>query len=131
MVQLPYPVNDLDFTPSGAYSVYNWELFFHVPLTIAIHLSKNQRFAEAQRWFHYLFDPTDDSDGPTPERFWKVRPFQYTDVKKLEEILVNLVTGTDEIYATRPSIASMPGRMRLSGRTSSPDTGSRPTCTRR
>lgn len=92
----PHPVKDLDFTSSGAYSVYNWELFYHVPITIAIHLSKNQRFAEAQRWFHFLFDPTDDSDGPTPERFWKVRPFQYTDVKKIEEILVNLATGADE-----------------------------------
>jgi hypothetical protein len=63
--------------------------------TIAVHLSKNQRFAEAQRWFHYLFDPTDDSEGPTPERFWKVRPFQCTDVQKIEEILVNLATGSD------------------------------------
>jgi Tc toxin complex TcA C-terminal TcB-binding domain len=96
LVQQPYPVKDLDFTSGGAYSVYNWELFFHVPITIAIHLSKNQRFADAQRWFHYLFDPTDDSDGPTPERFWKVRPFQTTDVKKIEEILVNLATGADE-----------------------------------
>ncbi len=96
LVTQPYPVKELDFTPSGAYSIYNWELFFHVPLTIAIHLSKNQRFAEAQRWFHFLFDPTDDSDGPTPERFWKVRPFQYTDVKQIEDILVNLATGGDE-----------------------------------
>jgi hypothetical protein len=95
MVQAPYPVEDLDFTSGGAYAVYNWELFFHVPLTIAIQLSKNQRFAEAQRWFHYLFDPTDDSDGRTPERFWKVRPFQDTDVEKIEEILVNLATGDD------------------------------------
>ena len=91
-----HPVKGLDFTSAGAYAVYNWELFFHVPLTIAIHLSKNQRFAEAQRWFHFLFDPTDDSDGPTPERFWKVRPFQSTDVRKIEELLVNLVTGVDE-----------------------------------
>ena len=95
LVQQPYPVKDLDFTSSGSYSVYNWELFFHVPLTIAIHLSKNQRFAEAQQWFHYLFDPTDNSNGPTPERFWKVRPFQTADVKKIEEILVNLTTGSD------------------------------------
>ena len=95
LVERPYPVKDLDFTSGGAYSVYNWELFFHVPFTIAIHLSKNQRFEDAQRWFHYLFDPTDDSDGPTPERFWKVRPFQYTDVKKIEEILVNLASGDD------------------------------------
>ncbi|MEG4497020.1 toxin [Microcoleus sp. F10-C6] len=95
LVQQPHPVKDLDFTSSGAYSVYNWELFYHVPITIAIHLSKNQRFEEAQRWFHYIFDPTDDSDGPTPERFWKVKPFQYTDVKLIEDILVNLATGAD------------------------------------
>ena len=90
-----FPVNELDFSSSGAYSAYNWELFYHVPITVAIHLSKNQRFNEAQRWFHFLFDPTDNSDGPTPERFWKVRPFQYTDVKKIEEILTNLATGAD------------------------------------
>src|SRR5207248_1504023 len=88
-------VKELDFSSSGAYSVYDWELFYHVPITLAMHLSKNQRFEEAQQWFHYIFDPTDDSDGPTPERFWKVRPFQYTDVKLIEEILVNLSTGAD------------------------------------
>jgi hypothetical protein len=95
MVQQPYPVKDVDFSSSGAYSVYNWELFFHVPLTIAIQLSKNQRYEDAMRWFHFIFDPTDSSRGPTPERFWKVKPFQFTDVKKIEEILVNLATGAD------------------------------------
>ena len=37
-----------------------------MPITIAIHLSRNGRYEDAQRWFHYVFDPTDDSDGPTP-----------------------------------------------------------------
>ncbi|MGH8604630.1 MAG: insecticidal toxin protein, partial [Gammaproteobacteria bacterium] len=95
LIQLPYPAKDLDFSPSSAYGVYNWELFFHVPVIIAIHLSKNQRFEEAMRWFHYIFDPTDDSEGPAPERFWKVKPFQHTDVKSIENILVNLSTGAD------------------------------------
>lgn len=95
LVQQPYPVKELDFTSGGAYAVYNWELFFHIPITVAIHLSKNQRFEDAMQWFHYIFDPTDDSDGPTPERFWKVKPFQYTDVKRIEDILVNLSTGDD------------------------------------
>lgn len=95
MVEQPYPVKDIDFTSGGAYSVYNWELFFHVPLTIAMHLSKNGRYEDAMRWFHFIFDPTDSSNGPTPERFWKVKPFQFTDVKKIEEILVNLSTGAD------------------------------------
>ena len=97
MVQQPYPVRDLDFTSSGAYSVYNWELFYHIPLAVAIHLSKNQRYEDAQRWFHFIFDPTDDSEGPTPERFWKVKPFQYTEVKQIEDILVNLSSGADSM----------------------------------
>ncbi|MGA9773952.1 MAG: insecticidal toxin protein [Blastocatellia bacterium] len=97
LVQRPYPAKEIDFTASGAYAVYNWELFYHAPFSIAVHLSKNQRFEEAQRWFHYIFDPTDDSDGPTPERFWKVKPFQNTDVKLIEEILVNLSSGADPV----------------------------------
>jgi hypothetical protein len=92
-VRAPYPVKDLDFSMGGAYSIYNWELFFHAPLLIAIHLSQNQQFQDAQDWFHTIFDPTDDSDGPTPARFWKVRPFQTTDAQLIQEILVNLSTG--------------------------------------
>src|SRR5262249_52328856 len=41
LVAHPFPVADLDFSSSGAYSAYNWELFYHVPMTIAIHLSQN------------------------------------------------------------------------------------------
>lgn len=106
--QLPYPVKELDFSPQGAYSVYNWELFFHVPLTLALHLSKNGRFAESQRWLHMLFDPTDDSDGPAPERFWKVLPFLSLETHSVEQLLVNLAKGASGdvtiAAATRRSI---------------------------
>jgi hypothetical protein len=95
LVRAPFPVKDLDLSISGAYSIYNWELFFHAPLMIAIHLSQNQQFQAAQKWFHTIFDPTDDSSGPTPERFWKVRPFQYDDVELIQEITLNLSTGQD------------------------------------
>lgn len=90
-----HPVADLDFSPSGAYSVYNWELFYHVPITIAIHLSRTGRYPDAQQWLHYIFDPTDDSDHPTPERYWKVRPFREGDPTLIEKVLVNLSTGAD------------------------------------
>ena len=108
LVQQPYPVKDLDFTISGAYSIYNWELFFHIPLLIAVHLSQNQQFKDAQQWFHYIFDPTDNSNGPTPERFWKVNPFQTTDVSLIEKILLNLSTPVDPQlqYDTITSIAA-------------------------
>jgi len=90
----------LDFTTSGAYAIYNWELFFHAPLLIAIHLSQNQKFQDAQNWFHYIFNPTDNSPGPTPQRFWKVAPFQYTDTESIQQILTNLAQPQDpQLYA--------------------------------
>ncbi len=70
-----YPVEDVDFTPQGAYSQYNWELFFHAPLLIATRLMHNQRFEDAQAWFHYIFDPTDTSGQPVPQKYWRTRPF--------------------------------------------------------
>ena len=48
----------IDFSPDAAYSVYNWELFFHAPLYIAERLSQNQQFEDALKWFHFIFDPT-------------------------------------------------------------------------
>src|SRR5215831_16391229 len=57
LVQVNYSPKEID-VKGGPYANYNWELFLHIPLTIAVHLSKNQRFAEARRWFHYIFDPT-------------------------------------------------------------------------
>ena len=92
----PYPVKALDFDTEGAYAVYNWELFYHVPITIGIHLSRNGRFEEAQRWFHFVFDPTDSGPDQAPDRFWKVRPFHQADVQSIEVVLVNLSTQTDE-----------------------------------
>ena len=44
LVAQPHPLEEMDFTFTGAYSSYNWELFFHAPLLIADRLSKNQRF---------------------------------------------------------------------------------------
>ena len=91
-VQRPYPVEQVDFNHSGLYSIYNWELFFHIPLLIATRLSQDQKFAEARKWFHYIFDPTRSSslDISGPERFWIPRPFK-EEIRKgiltIEELL--------------------------------------------
>ena len=69
------PREEIDFSSEGAYAQYNWELFFHAPLLIADKLRTNQRFAEAQKWYHYIFDPTDTSSEATPSRYWRTLPF--------------------------------------------------------
>src|SRR5262249_53284130 len=75
-VQVESFAKNIDVATGGSYANYNWELFFHIPLTIAVHLSKNQRFAEAQRWFHYIFDPTSYGTTDSPrKRIWKFLAF--------------------------------------------------------
>ena len=69
------PHLDVDFDPDGAYSLYNWELFFHAPLQVATRLAKEGRHEEAQRWFHFIFDPTTDVSTPAPQRYWRFAPF--------------------------------------------------------
>ncbi len=55
---------------------YDWEVFFHIPLLIACALTKNQRFEEAQDWFHLIFNPTINvSSGPS-DGYWRFLPFQ-------------------------------------------------------
>ncbi len=64
----------LDFNYSSSFSVYNWELFYHIPLYIAQLLSQNQQFEDAQTWFNYIFNPTRQSSDPVPQRFWIPKP---------------------------------------------------------
>jgi Tc toxin complex TcA C-terminal TcB-binding domain len=75
IVEEPYPKENVDFEEDGAYAQYNWELFFHAPLLIADRLGKNQRHEHARRWFHFIFDPTDMSGAPAPQRYWRTKPF--------------------------------------------------------
>jgi hypothetical protein len=95
----PFPKHEIDVSDDGAYAIYNWELFFHAPVLIATHLSKNQRFAEAQKWFHYVFDPTSTANEPAPQRFWRFLRFrQETSPQFVDELLAELsAAGETEV----------------------------------
>lgn len=80
LVSLRYPSTRVDFAFDGAYSHYNWEIFFHIPMMIAKSLSANQKFEDAQKWYHYIFNPASNTDDlgnftESKSRFWKFRPF--------------------------------------------------------
>ena len=107
VVAKPYPVEDVDFSYRGAYSCYNWELFFHVPFFIANKLSSNQRFEEAIGWYHYIFDPTNtdtsSADPDTPQqKFWITKPFYETTKadyfqQKIQSIMLGIAKGEAEL----------------------------------
>jgi hypothetical protein len=81
-----YPLPMIDFAHESAYGVYNWELFFHLPLLIAQRLSNEQKFQDALKWFHYIFNPGNDFSPfeksqrwiwtlPDGARYWNFLPF--------------------------------------------------------
>ncbi len=89
----PWPERNVDFDYGGAYAQYNWELFFHVPLLVATRLQQAQRHAEAQRWFHLVFDPTTtDNGGAGARRYWKFKPLRDGDaVSQVNSLLAALM----------------------------------------
>lgn len=102
-----YPQEIVDFSSDGAYSPYNWELFFHAPLMIANSLSQNQRFEEARDWYHFIFNPL-GVESPAPggspmSKYWITKPFYET-------------TGKDYIHQRIDNILRI-----LAGDTSDPD----------
>jgi hypothetical protein len=119
-----YPVDEVEFQPGGAYEGYNWELFFHIPLLIAERLKANQRFKEAQRWFHFIFDPTGASGGAVPQRYWRTLPFhkrlnddyEAESVKTIEEMvakgLSEELTVAVEVWRNNPFSPHAVARLR-------------------
>ena len=76
LVDAALPSDELDFDLSSPYGLYNWELFFHAPLLVALRLAKEGRHEEAQRFFHFIFDPTVDDSDPSAKRFWRFSPLK-------------------------------------------------------
>jgi len=96
----------VDLAAGGPYANYNWELLYHIPVLVAVHLSNNQRFAEAQKWFHLVFDPTcTDAHVPTPQRFWRFLAFRnQANVQNINTLLQLLSTPDSQLDA--PALAT-------------------------
>jgi hypothetical protein len=97
---------EIDVTLGGPYANYNWELVYHIPVMIAVHLSNNQRFAEAQKWFHLVFDPTTtDTSTPPPERFWRCFAFHNNNpIRNIDALLALLSTTENPPTAEKQAV---------------------------
>ncbi|HEX5553392.1 MAG TPA: neuraminidase-like domain-containing protein, partial [Chitinophagaceae bacterium] len=91
-----YPKADVDFDQKSGYALYNWELFFHAPLMIAERLDQNQQFEGAEKWYRYIFNPSDTSAYPSPDKFWVTKPFFINvDNKYFTQRIANILLGVD------------------------------------
>jgi len=86
-------IPDNPFDKLSPYLTYYRETYFHIPFLIANHLNSQQKFAEAQQWYHYIFNPT-AVGGP-----WRYREFR--DPHPVTRSLRSLLIDVDSLRAYR------------------------------
>jgi hypothetical protein len=110
---------------NGSMGTYLREIFFHIPFLIADHLNSQGRFEDAQRWYHYVFDPTSAETVPVDpalseqeqriralDRNWRYREFRNLTLETLRQQLTN--AQALEAYRRDPFNPHAVARLRLS-----------------
>ena len=93
---LKYIQEKFEYGLKGAYSLYNWELFFHLPFLLANRFLIEGNFAEALKWIHYIFDPR-ETEGEAPGKYWKFKPFAEANATVgIDDLLYDLNMNGDE-----------------------------------
>jgi Neuraminidase-like domain/Salmonella virulence plasmid 28.1kDa A protein len=114
----------IDF--KGAYGNYYREIFFHIPFLLANHLNSQGKYAEAQKWYHYIFNPsaTEVMDLSAPgltaaqkkkmdlDRNWQYLEFREIDTQKLRDQLND--KQAIEVYKKDPFNPHAIARLRIS-----------------
>ena len=75
----------LDLAATGAYSPYNWEVLFHIPILIGNRFATRQKFKQALQWYRKVFDPT-FVEGDAPQRYWRFQAF-YSQNQEIESVI--------------------------------------------
>ncbi len=81
---------------------------------IAGQFSKNNRYEEARKWYHYIFNPTINSEDSTAARYWLFQPFKETYDKEINAArrplniieILKLLQATDNTENTNDYITN-------------------------
>ena len=113
----------IDF--KGAYGTYYREIFFHIPFLLANHLNSQGKYADAQKWYHYIFNPSATEVITFPsgittaqkkkmelDRNWQYLEFREIDLQKLRDQLNDI--QAIEAYKKDPFNPHAIARLRMS-----------------
>ncbi|MBK7503137.1 MAG: hypothetical protein IPI14_11380 [Polaromonas sp.] len=94
-----YPVEKIDFSLLSPYGLFNNEMFFYSPMLIATRLMQNQKFEDARKWFHYIFDPT-STQGQGGARIWRYSVFANTYNQLMSGIFISCFLVMRKVFST-------------------------------
>ena len=87
--------------------MYLHEVFFHIPFLVANYLNSQQRFEDAQNWYHYIFNPMAGDAGG----YWRFRAFSEYTPESMRESLTR--ADALEAYRNDPFNPHAIARLRL------------------
>jgi hypothetical protein len=101
---------------NASFGIYYQEIFQHIPLLIAYNLNVQGKFEHAQRWYHYVFNPTSpepptEANAPETDRNWKYRQFRGQERARLRDTLTD--TTAIQKYREDPFNAHAIARLRV------------------
>lgn len=107
----PYPAPYVDFSWNSPNGIYNWELFFYVPIRIADKLISEERYEDALEWIKLVFDPQGKKEGPekiarwaddlpSGAKYWRFLPF-YANPDADKTILESLAVLEEPGYSKK------------------------------
>jgi Salmonella virulence plasmid 28. len=109
----------------GAYGTYYREIFMHIPFLLANHLNSQGKYADAQKWYHYIFNPGSTEVVTYPagataaqkrklelDRNWQYLEFREIDVQTFRDQLND--KAAIEAYKKDPFNPHAIARLRMS-----------------
>lgn len=81
---------------NGSFEMYFWEIFFYAPYLIAEKLRTSQKYKEAEKWFQYIFDPTNQN---SPVAYWPINRevnSKFPDLAGREGATPNYLSGSTQ-----------------------------------
>ena len=102
-VAKPYPDEQVEFLPGGAYMQYHWELFLYAPMRAWSELLKVFQFSVGEMFLKSVANiMSSDTSKPPSERIWQFAPFQTADPLRIQNTLGLLMyTGTDPVLLAK------------------------------
>ena len=91
------PAEMVEFGHNDVFASENWETFFHGPLELADLLTRHNRFADAQRWLHTIYNPlTASASAAQPWEAWQFLPFYTAAMLPPHTTADILITGASD-----------------------------------
>lgn len=96
-------VSPLTFNFNGSCGLYGWEVFYHMPMSIASQCLANGDYIGAKKWLEMIYNPL-MANSTSPESAWNVVPLQDAITAEISAMSGRAYNDPDDLAQDNPVI---------------------------